>query len=75
MGISLGSLRNPFFLALAKGAEFEAKKTNPNVKITWKEMPMTVGPWLIQIKFRDAVVVRNEQVRPAVVVKIRRNHR
>ena len=25
---------NPFFIALAKGAEFEAKKTNPNVKVT-----------------------------------------
>ena len=25
---------NPFFVALAKGAEFEAKKTNPNVKVT-----------------------------------------
>ncbi len=34
IGISLGSLGNPFFIALSKGAEFEAKKTNPNVKIT-----------------------------------------
>jgi ribose transport system substrate-binding protein len=34
IGISLGSLGNPFFVALAKGAEFEAKKTNPNVKVT-----------------------------------------
>jgi len=25
---------NPFFVALSKGAEFEAKKVNPNVKIT-----------------------------------------
>ncbi|RYB06372.1 ABC transporter substrate-binding protein [Lichenibacterium ramalinae] len=33
IGISLGSLGNPFFQALAKGAEFEAKKTNPNVKL------------------------------------------
>ncbi|HEY4044849.1 MAG TPA: ABC transporter substrate-binding protein [Rhodopila sp.] len=32
IGISLGSMGNPFFVALAKGAEFEAKKTNPNVK-------------------------------------------
>ena len=32
--ISLGSMGNPFFVALAKGAEFEAKKTNPNVKVT-----------------------------------------
>jgi len=29
IGISLGSLGNPFFVALSKGAEFEARKTNP----------------------------------------------
>ena len=34
IGISLGSMGNPFFVALAKGAEFEASKVNPNVKIT-----------------------------------------
>jgi ribose transport system substrate-binding protein len=34
IGISLGSLGNPFFIALSKGAEFEAQKVNPNVKIT-----------------------------------------
>jgi ribose transport system substrate-binding protein len=34
IGISVGSMGNPFFIALAKGAEFEAKKTNPAVKIT-----------------------------------------
>ena len=34
IGISLGSLGNPFFIALKNGAEFEAKKTNPDVKIT-----------------------------------------
>ena len=33
IGISLGSLGNPFFIALSKGAEYEAKKTNPNVKV------------------------------------------
>jgi len=33
IGISLGSLANPFFIALKKGAEFEAKKANPNVKL------------------------------------------
>jgi ribose transport system substrate-binding protein len=33
IGISLGSMGNPFFVALAKGAEFEAKQTNPNVKV------------------------------------------
>jgi len=34
IGISLGSMGNPFFVALARGAEAEAKKTNPNVKVT-----------------------------------------
>lgn len=34
IGISLGSMGNPFFVALAKGAQFEAQKVNPNVKIT-----------------------------------------
>lgn len=34
IGISLGSMGNPFFVALAKGAEVEAKTVNPNVKIT-----------------------------------------
>jgi ribose transport system substrate-binding protein len=34
IGISVGSMGNPFFVALAKGAEFEARKTNPNVKVT-----------------------------------------
>jgi ribose transport system substrate-binding protein len=34
IGISVGSMGNPFFVALSKGAEFEAKKTNPNVKVT-----------------------------------------
>jgi ribose transport system substrate-binding protein len=34
IGISVGSLGNPFFVAIAKGAEAEAKKTNPNVHVT-----------------------------------------
>ena len=34
MGITLGSLGNPFFVSLAKGAEAKAKQFNPNVKIT-----------------------------------------
>jgi ribose transport system substrate-binding protein len=34
IGISLGSMGNPFFVALSKGAVFEAQKTNPNVKVT-----------------------------------------
>lgn len=34
MGVSVGSLGNPFFVQIAKGAEFEAKKVNPEVKVT-----------------------------------------
>ncbi|HEU4518680.1 MAG TPA: ABC transporter substrate-binding protein [Microvirga sp.] len=34
VGITLGSLGNPFFVALAKGAEAKAKQINPNVKVT-----------------------------------------
>ena len=34
VGITLGSLGNPFFVSLAKGATEEAKKINPNVKVT-----------------------------------------
>ncbi|MGP2491996.1 ABC transporter substrate-binding protein [Mesorhizobium sp. PUT5] len=34
IGISLASLGNPFFVALASGAESEAKKINPDVKVT-----------------------------------------
>ena len=33
IGITLGSLGNPFFVALANGAEAQAKKINPNVKV------------------------------------------
>jgi ABC-type sugar transport system, periplasmic component len=34
IGISLASLGNPFFVALAAGAEAEARKINPDVKVT-----------------------------------------
>jgi ribose transport system substrate-binding protein len=34
IGISLASLGNPFFVALASGAQAEAKKINPAVKVT-----------------------------------------
>ena len=33
VGITLGSLGNPYFVALAKGASVEAKKINPNVQV------------------------------------------
>lgn len=34
VGITVGSLGNPYFVALAKGAETEAKAINPGVKVT-----------------------------------------
>jgi len=34
VGISVGSLGNPFFVATIKGIEDRAKKINPNVKVT-----------------------------------------
>ena len=49
IGISLGSLGNPFFVALSKGAEFEAKKTNPNVKITTVGFDYDLGKQVTQI--------------------------
>jgi ribose transport system substrate-binding protein len=33
IGISLGSMGNPFFVALAQGAEAKAKEINPNVEV------------------------------------------
>ncbi|MDJ1159161.1 ABC transporter substrate-binding protein [Chelatococcus sp. SYSU_G07232] len=49
IGISLGSLGNPFFVALAKGAEAEARKTNPNVKITTVGYDYDLGKQFTQI--------------------------
>lgn len=34
IGISLGSLGNPFFVSLASGAEAKAREFNPNVRVT-----------------------------------------
>ena len=49
IGISLGSLGNPFFIALSKGAEFEAKKTNPNVKLLTFGFDYDLGKQVNQI--------------------------
>ena len=49
IGISLGSLANPFFIALSKGAEAEAKKVNPNVKITTVGYDYDMGKQFTQI--------------------------
>jgi ribose transport system substrate-binding protein len=34
IGVSVGSMGNPFFVPLVKGITAEAQKTNPNVKVT-----------------------------------------
>jgi len=34
VGITVGSLGNPYFVTIAKGAEARAKQINPNVKVT-----------------------------------------
>jgi ribose transport system substrate-binding protein len=49
IGISLGSLGNPFFIALSKGAQFEAKKVNPNVQITTVGFDYDLGKQFTQI--------------------------
>lgn len=49
IGISLGSLGNPFFIALSKGAEYEAKKTNPNVKLLTFGFDYDLGKQVNQI--------------------------
>jgi ribose transport system substrate-binding protein len=49
IGISLGSMGNPFFVALSKGAEFEARKTNPNVKVTTVGFDYDLGKQNTQI--------------------------
>ncbi|MCW6507431.1 ABC transporter substrate-binding protein [Lichenifustis flavocetrariae] len=49
IGISLGSLGNPFFIALSKGAEAEAKKTNPSVKVQTVGFDYDLGKQVTQI--------------------------
>ena len=49
IGISLGSMGNPFFVALAKGAEAEAKKTNPNVQVLAFGYDYDIGKQFTQI--------------------------
>lgn len=49
IGISLGSLGNPFFIALSKGAEAEARKTNPNVKVLTVGFDYDLGKQFTQI--------------------------
>jgi ribose transport system substrate-binding protein len=49
IGISLGSMGNPFFVALAKGAETEAKKINPNVEVLTFGYDFDIGKQFTQI--------------------------
>jgi ribose transport system substrate-binding protein len=49
IGISLGSLGNPFFVALSKGAEAQAKTINPNVKVTTVGYDYDLGKQVTQI--------------------------
>ena len=49
IGISLGSLGNPFFVALSKGAEDQARKINPNVKVTTVGFDYDLGKQVTQI--------------------------
>jgi ribose transport system substrate-binding protein len=49
IGVSIANLNYPFFASIAKGAEFEARKTNPNVKITTVEHYWDPGTQSAQI--------------------------
>ena len=49
IGISLGSLGNPFFTALSKGAEAQAKKINPSVKVQTVGYDYDLGKQVTQI--------------------------
>jgi ribose transport system substrate-binding protein len=49
IGVSLGSMGNPFFVALSKGAEAEAKKSNPNVRIITLGYDYDLGKQFTQI--------------------------
>ncbi len=49
LGISLGSLGNPFFIALSKGATDEAKTSDPNVKVTTLGFDYDLGKQFTQI--------------------------
>jgi len=49
IGISLGSMGNPYFVALTQGATAEARKTNPNVKITAIGYDYDLGKQFTQI--------------------------
>jgi len=49
IGITLGSLGNPFFVSLANGATAKAKSINPNVKVTAVSADYDLGKQFTQI--------------------------
>ena len=49
VGVTLGSLGNPFFGALAQGAEAKAKEINPNAKVTTVSADYDLGKQFSQI--------------------------
>ncbi|MDR3374466.1 MAG: ABC transporter substrate-binding protein [Ancalomicrobiaceae bacterium] len=49
IGISLGSMGNPFFVALAKGAEAKAKEINPKVQVNALGFEYDLGKQVTQI--------------------------
>jgi ribose transport system substrate-binding protein len=49
IGISLGSMGNPFFVALAKGAEAKAKEINPKVEVQAMGFEYDLGKQVTQI--------------------------
>lgn len=49
IGISLGSMGNPFFVALAKGAEVKAKEINPKVEVQAMGFEYDLGKQVTQI--------------------------
>ena len=49
VGITLGSLGNPFFVSLAKGAEAKVKQINPSAKVTALSADYDLGKQFSQI--------------------------
>jgi ribose transport system substrate-binding protein len=50
IGITVGSLGNPFFVTIAKGAEAKAKEVNPNVKVLTASSDYDLGKQFTQIE-------------------------
>ena len=50
IGITVGSLGNPFFITIAKGAEAKAKEINPKVKILTASADYDLGKQFTQVE-------------------------